>query len=41
MSNYPCDGPDSYCPYNAQGGYDCRDFCGLGVDDNPEEDEEY
>lgn len=29
MREYPCDyGP---CPYNATGGYDCRDFCGLGV----------
>ena len=25
------------CPFNAEGGYDCRNYCGLGVD----EDEEY
>ena len=31
----PCDYGD--CPYNAEGGYDCRNCCGLGVD----EDEEY
>lgn len=31
----PCDYGD--CPYNAEGGYDCRNYCGLGVD----EDEEY
>lgn len=27
----PCDYGD--CPYNAQGGYDCRNCCGLGVDE--------
>lgn len=32
---YPCDGGD--CPFNAVGGYDCRNFCGLGVDENEEE----
>ena len=21
------------CPYNAQGGDDCRNYCGLGVDE--------
>ena len=38
---YPCDGADGYCPYNAVGGYDCRNYCGLGVDeDSYDEDEE-
>lgn len=33
----PCDyGGD--CPYNAEGGYDCRNYCGLGVDENEEDD---
>ena len=31
----PCDYGE--CPFNAYGGYDCRNYCGLGVD----EDEEY
>jgi hypothetical protein len=35
--SYPCDNPDSYCPFNAKGGYDCRNFCGLGVDEDEEE----
>lgn len=38
---YPCDGPDGFCPYNATGGYDCRNYCGLGVDDNEEEEYDY
>lgn len=33
----PCDYPDNdghfHCPYDAQGGDDCRRFCGLGVDE--------
>ena len=33
----PCDYPDSdghfHCPYDAQGGDDCRRYCGLGVDE--------
>ena len=33
----PCDYGE--CPYNAEGGYDCRNYCGLGVDED--EDEEY
>lgn len=36
---YPCDGPDGYCPFDAEGGYDCRNFCGLGVDENEDLDE--
>lgn len=32
-----------YCPHDAVGGYDCRNYCGLGVDedepDNYEEEE--
>lgn len=40
MKFYPCDNTDSYCPFGAVGGYDCRNFCGLGVDENePDEDE--
>lgn len=41
MSNnyYPCDTIDT-CPFNAEGGYDCRNFCGLGVDDDEEENYE-
>ena len=41
MSNnyYPCDTLD-ICPFNAEGGYDCRNFCGLGVDDDEEENYE-
>ena len=43
----PCDHGD--CPFGAQGGEDCRFYCGLGVDecgddeyyDYEEEDEEY
>lgn len=31
----PCD--YGKCPYNAKNAYDCRNYCGLGVD----EDEEY
>ena len=31
----PCDYGN--CPYNAEGSNDCRNYCGLGVD----EDEEY
>lgn len=31
----PCDYGD--CPYNAKGGYDCRNYCGLGVDENEED----
>lgn len=36
---YPCDNPDGYCPFNAVGGFDCRNFCGLGVDENSEEED--
>lgn len=36
--NTPCDYGD--CPFNAIGGYDCRNFCGLGVDENDYESEE-
>ncbi len=39
----PCDYGE--CPYNAYSGYDCRNYCGLGVDedeeDNYEDEEEY
>ena len=36
---YPCDGPEHKCPYDAEGGYDCRNFCGLGVDESENLDE--
>ena len=36
---YPCDNPDSYCPFDAQGGMDCYNLCGLGADES--ETEEY
>ena len=36
-SQTPCEIGE--CPYDAQGGYDCRNYCGLGVDDDF--DEEY
>ena len=33
----PCDIPDNngeyHCPYNAYGSDDCRNYCGLGVDE--------
>ena len=32
----PCDYGE--CPYNAIGGYDCRNYCGLGVDEDEEEE---
>jgi hypothetical protein len=39
----PCDYGN--CPYDAEGGYDCRNYCGLGVDEDGEdeyyENEEY
>lgn len=37
MANtYPCDGPDCVCPFDAIGGYDCRNYCGLGVEEEIE-----
>ena len=37
MSRYtPCDSGD--CPYDAIGGMQCRDYCGLGVDEDSYED---
>ena len=35
---YPCDGSDSFCPFDAVGGMDCRNYCGLGVDENEPDD---
>ena len=32
MKTYPCDIGE--CPYNAIGGYDCRNYCGYGVDES-------
>lgn len=34
----PCDYGE--CPYNAQGGYDCRNYCGLGVDESETENDD-
>lgn len=28
-----------YCPFDAVGGYDCRNFCGLGVDESGDDDD--
>lgn len=36
----PCDDLGQ-CPHNAQGGYDCRNYCGLGVDESSYLEEEY
>jgi len=33
--SYPCD-LDDYCPYNASGGLDCYNYCGMGADENEE-----
>ena len=33
----PCDYVE--CPFGAEGGYDCRNYCGLGVDVACDEDE--
>ena len=35
---YPCD--NGGCPYDAMYVEDCRTHCGLGVDDDKEEDDE-
>lgn len=35
---YPCDAEPFDCPFDAQDGRDCRYYCGLGVDENDEED---
>ena len=32
---YPCD-LDDHCPYNANGGMDCYNYCGLGADESEE-----
>ena len=29
--DYPCDYGE--CPYDAQSSWDCRNYCGLGVDE--------
>ena len=29
--DYPCDNGE--CPYNTESGCDCRDYCGLGIDE--------
>ena len=37
--NYPCD-DFGICPFNANGGYDCYNYCGLGADENESESSE-
>lgn len=32
--DYPCDGPENICPFNAIYTDDCRRHCGLGVDED-------
>lgn len=34
----PCDYGE--CPFGAEGGYDCRNYCGLGVDEDSYDEEE-
>lgn len=36
---YPCDGPEGFCPFDAEGGMDCRNYCGLGVDESGDDDD--
>lgn len=36
MSKYLCDELD-VCPFNAIGGYDCYNYCGLGADESESE----
>lgn len=38
MNKYPCDFGN--CPYEASGGYDCYNYCGLGADTTNKEEEE-
>lgn len=40
---YPCDGPECHCPFDAVGGMDCYNLCGLGADngeDGEDDDDE-
>lgn len=39
MAKTPCDYGE--CPYNATEGFNCRDFCGLGVDETYNNDDFY
>lgn len=42
--NYPCDGADGYCPYaeydNAESMWFCHNHCGLGADEDCDENYE-
>lgn len=38
---YPCDGPESYCPFDAVGGMDCYNLCGLGADNGEDDSDDY
>ena len=35
----PCDYGE--CPFGAEGGYDCRNYCGIGVDECGDDEYEY
>lgn len=37
---YPCDAEPFECPFDAQYSEDCRYYCGLGVDEDEEENYE-
>lgn len=37
---YPCDSEPSVCPFDAKYSEDCRYYCGLGVDEDEEENYE-
>lgn len=36
-----CDEEDGYCPYDANSNEDCRNYCGLGVDEDEPDYDEY
>lgn len=38
---YPCDTEPFECPFNAKYSEHCRYYCGLGVDEDESEDEDY
>lgn len=40
MKTYPCD-EFGVCPFNAIGGYDCYNNCGLGADEDCDEPNYY
>mgnify|MGYP003587744583 CR=1 FL=1 len=40
MKEYECD-VLGYCPFGANGGYDCRNYCGLGCDEPNYDEQSY